>query len=209
MTKRHDDTEKKIAKVAAKARDRAHKTVSHLWWWLLLRGIALIVLAICALVWPQKTLGLLVKILGVYLMIDGFWATVTYALAKQKDHGLLASAAGLLVGAVLLFWTGVGARVFMTIVGIWALLQGLGLYFSVRKEADVDPESRQWVKYVAIALAIAGLILIVWPSSGLVTVAWLLSAVAFLLGAAMVFVSSKLRGVANRLERTVDAGISE
>jgi len=187
--------------VAAKARDRAHQTVSHLWWWLLLRGIALIALAICALLWPQKTLGLMVKILGVYLIVDGLWATITYALAKQKDHGLLASAAGLVVGLVLLFWTGVSARVFMTILGIWALLQGLGLYFSVRKESEVDPDSKNWVMYVSAGLAIAGIILIVWPSTGVVTVSWLLCALAFLLGGGMVFVAMKMRRIAHRIER--------
>lgn len=190
----------KLKKVAGKARVKALHAVSHLWWWLLLRGIALIALAICALVWPQKTLGIMVKILGAYLIIDGLWSSITYALAKQKDHGLLASATGLVVGAVLLFWTGVSSRVFMTIVGIWALLQGVGLYISIRKEAEVDPESRKWIRYIAIAMAIAGIILIVWPSTGVVTVAWLIAIIAFLLGAAMVFASTKLRSVAQRIK---------
>lgn len=191
---------KKFKKVAGKARDKASNAVAHLWWWLLFRGIALIILAVFSLVWPQKTVGLMVKILGVYLMIDGLWASVTYAFAKDKDHNLLFGAIGLLVGTVLLLWTGVSGRVFMAIIGIWALLQGVGLYFSARREVDVDQESKQWVKYVAIALAAAGIVLIIWPSTGVVTIAWLLAAVAFLLGGGMVFAAIKLRTVAKRIE---------
>ena len=194
-----DDHPKKVKKVAAKARDKAHDTVCNLWWWLLVRGVALLVLAVCALVWPQKTVGLLVKILGVYLIIDGLWAGVTYALSDKKNHSLLVGAVGLLVGAVLLFWTDVSGRILMTIVGIWAVLQGLGLYFTVRKEAEADAEAKSLVKWLAIGLAIAGLILVVWPSSGVTAIGWLVSAVSGLIGCAMVFVSMKLRSVGQRI----------
>ena len=52
------------------------------------------------------------------------------------------------------------------------------------------------MKGMAMAMAVAGLVLVIWPNTGVVTVAWLLAAVAGLLGAGMVFVSMKLRGVA-------------
>lgn len=189
----------KIKKVAAKARDKAHDAVCNLWWWLLLRGIALIVLAICALVWPQKTVGLMVKLLGIYLIVDGLWASLTYALTEKRDQSLLVGAVGLLVGAVLLFWTDVSGRIFMTIIGIWAVLQGLGLYMTVRKETKADQEAKSLVKCLAIGLAIAGLVLVIWPSSGVTAIGWLISAVSLLIGVGMVFISLKLRSVGQRI----------
>jgi uncharacterized membrane protein HdeD (DUF308 family) len=189
----------KLKKVAAKARDKTHDALCNLWWWLLLRGVALIVLAVCALFWPQKTVGLLVKILGVYLIIDGLWSSVTYAVSKEKDHSLLVGALGLLVGAVLLFWTGVSGRVFMTIIGIWAVLQGVGLYWTTRNEAQADVEAKSLLKWLAIGLVLAGLVLVIWPSSGVTVIGWLISAVSLLIGGAMVFISMKLRSVGQRI----------
>jgi|GEM_PF-980893 len=189
----------KVKKVAAKARGKAHDAVCGLWWWLLLRGIALVALAVCALVWPQKTVGLLVKLLGVYLIIDGLWATVSYALSEKKDKSLLIGAVGLLVGAILLFWTDVSGRVFMTIVGIWAALQGIGLYFTVRKEREADSQAKGLVSWLAIGLAVAGIVLVVWPSSGVTAIGWLISAASMLVGIGMVFIALKLRTLGQRI----------
>lgn len=194
-----DEKPKPIRQAAAKARAKSHDVVCDLWWWLLVRGIAMIALAVCALVWPQKTVGLMVKILGLYLIFDGIWAGASYAMSKEKKNSLLIGAVGLLVGAILLFWTDVSGRVFMTIVGIWALLQGVGLYFTVRNEEDAEAEARTMVKIVALSLAVAGLVLIVWPSSGVVAIGWLMSAVAAVIGGGMVYVAMKLRTVANRI----------
>ena len=87
----------------------------------------------------------------------------------------------------------------MTIVGIWAVLQGLGLYLTIRKETEADTEARSMVKWLALGLAVAGVILVIWPSSGVTAIGWLIAVVSLLVGAGMVFISLKLRSVGQRI----------
>ena len=65
---------------------------------------------------------------------------------------------------------------------------------------DSDAESRQLFGIVGAVLAVMGLILIVWPSTGVVAISWLIAVVALLLGCLLIFVATRLRHVSKRID---------
>lgn len=188
----------KLPPGVSEAKSRVSGKLGEIWWWFLIRGVLALVLAAVAFFWPEKTVALFVKLLGGYLLIDGSLGAIGAFRSEGKGSVPVFAVAGLLVGAVLLFWTGVSVRVFLVLVGVWALVQGVGMFFSSRNK-DVDPEAGKLVGIVGGVLATAGIILILWPNTGVVAVSWLLSAVAFVIGGFMVFVAIRLRRVARRL----------
>ena len=188
----------KLRKVVTGAKDRVSDKLSDIWWWFLIRGVLALLLAVVALFWPQKTIAVFVNLLGAYLLIDGVLGAIGAFRSGGKGDVPVFAIAGLLVGAVLLFWTGVSVRIFLVLVGVWALIQGVGMFLSSRKK-DTDPEAGKLVGMVGGVLALAGLILILWPNTGVVTVSWLLAAIAFVVGAVMIYVAIRLRRVARRV----------
>lgn len=189
-----------LKQVVARAKDRVSDTLGDLWWWFMIRGVMLLLLAALAVVWPQQTVGLLVKLLGGYLLLDGLLGVIGAYRARDRRGAPVIAIAGLLVGAVLLFWTGASMRVFLVLVGVWALIQGVGMFFSSRNQ-ESDTESRSLVAMAGGGLAFAGLILLLWPNTGVVAVSWLIAGVTLLIGCLLIFVATNLRRIAKRLNQ--------
>ena len=78
------EKQKRVGEVAAAAKERIGAKLGDIWWAILLRGLLALGLAVCAFVWPEKTLGLFVKLLGAYFLIDGVIAAV--GAYRGGDH---------------------------------------------------------------------------------------------------------------------------
>ncbi len=189
---------KKIRQVVTGAKQRVSNKLEDIWWWFMMRGIMAVGLAIAALVWPQMTIGIMVNLLGVYLLLDGVMGAVGAVRSGGQRGFPVFAIASMAVGAILLFWTGLSIRVFLTLVGVWAVLQGTALYLSNRS-TDSDAETRQLFGIAGAILAASGLILIVWPGTGIVAISWLLSFIALVIGSVMIFVATRLRRLSKRI----------
>ena len=56
---------------ATGARIRISDKLSDVWWSLLIRGLLAIGLAIALFFWPQATLALFIRLIGLYVLFDG------------------------------------------------------------------------------------------------------------------------------------------
>src|SRR5690349_16795046 len=56
------------------------------WWALALRGVAAILFAVIAFVWPEITAAALILLFGVYALIDGIFALIA-GLRAAQHHG--------------------------------------------------------------------------------------------------------------------------
>jgi uncharacterized membrane protein HdeD (DUF308 family) len=188
----------KIRQVASAAKQHVSNKLDDIGWWFMIRGILALSLAVVALFWPEKTIGILVKLLGAYLLIDGVIGAVgAFRSGGQRGFPVFAIVS-MAVGAILIFWTGISVRFFLTLVGVWALLQGAGIFLSNRS-ADSDTETRQLFGTVGAVLAVAGLILIVWPGTGIVAISWLIAVVASIIGCVLILIASRLRRLKKRV----------
>lgn len=189
----------KDREVAQQENGKVAKTLSDLWWSFLVRGLLAIVLAVCALIWPQQTMTLLTKLLGVYFLIDGGAGLIATLRNSDKRTSLLPAVVGLVAGIVLIFWAAISARVFLLIVGVWAVLQGAGMLLSAWQMKRGD-EVRMTVGLVGLAVVVVGIGFVVWPETGIVAVSWLIAVGAAIVGGLLIFLATRLKRARKRVE---------
>lgn len=71
---------------------------------------------------------------------------------------------------------------------------GTNLFLAGRGAENDDP-NRALLTTNGTVLAVVGLVLIIWPGVGAITISWLVAALAFLIGALLVFLALRLRRV--------------
>ncbi|MGB7932346.1 MAG: DUF308 domain-containing protein [Gammaproteobacteria bacterium] len=184
---------------AAGLQNRVGGKMSGIWWAFLLRGLLALGLGVSALIWPSLTLALLIRLVGLYAMLDGAAGIVTGIRNRELQSYLVLALASLAVGAVLIFWPGVTVKGLLILLGIWAVLQGTNLFLAGRS-AEYDDPNRALLTTSGTVLAVIGLVLIIWPGVGVVTISWLVAALAFLIGALLVFMGLRLRQVKLRVD---------
>ena len=199
------DDQYRVREAMFDAKQRVYDTLGDIWWWLLIRGVLALCLGFFAIFWPQKTVSILVNLLGAFLLFDGVVGAVRAVRAGGRlgfpTHALLS----LVIGFLLLFWTGNSIRVFLTLVGVWALLQGTSLYWASRGVKNSEVETRGMFGSVGIALAVIGLILIMWPTMGVVAISWLVATIALIIGFVLVFLATRLRRLSDRMNSRLDS----
>jgi len=190
--------DERLQAAATGARDRVSNRLGEIWWAFLVRGLLALALGIGALFWPKATLTLLVQLVAIFVLLDGVAAI--YSAFRSRDLGayLLPGLVSLVVGAVLLFMPGVTVRLLFIILGAWALFQGVSLLLAARKLEATDP-NRGLVITMGVIAAIVGAVLILWPGTGAVAISWVIAALAFLVGALMIFLGLRLRRVEQRV----------
>ena len=184
---------------AAGLQNRISGKLSGIWWAFLLRGLLALGLGVSALIWPGLTLALLIRLIGIYAVLDGAAGIVSSLRHRELQSYLVLSLASLAVGAILIFWTGVTVKGLLIILGFWAVLQGANLLIAGRG-AEYDDPNRTLLTTTGTVLAVIGLVLIIWPGAGVVTISWLVAALAFLIGALLVFLALRLRRVKRRVD---------
>jgi uncharacterized membrane protein HdeD (DUF308 family) len=184
---------------AVRARAGISNKLGDVWWLLLVRGLLAVALGIAALFWPQATLALLIRFIALYVLFDGivtlFGVFRGQGLSATLGPGLIS----ILVGAVLLLWPDVTARALLVLVGVWVLLQG-GVVFLAGRQADPNDPERGSTMVVGAAAAVVGLVLVIWPGTGAVTISWAVGIAALLLGVLVIYLALRLRRVNRRID---------
>ncbi|MEE8633831.1 MAG: HdeD family acid-resistance protein [Methyloceanibacter sp.] len=188
----------KLQTAAAGAQARISDKLGGVWWSLLVRGFLALALGVAAIFWPKATLELLVRLVGLYVLFDGIVSLVGAFRARELRAYLVPGLISVAVGVVLLFWPDVTGRLLLIIVGIWALFQGVTLFWAGR-QTDADNPERSLTMTIGAVAAIAGVILIVWPGTGSVAISWVIGIAALLVGALLIFLASRVRQAAQRV----------
>lgn len=166
------------------------------WWALFLRAIAAIVLAIVAFMYPVKALGFLVILFGVYALADGILAVIASIRGLRRGdkwgamlaEGLLGIAAGL----IALTWPGITAVALALLVAAWALITGLFEVAAAIKLRKVI--ENEWLLILGGVLSIIfGILVMMRPGAGVITLVFLLGAYALAYGIVTLVLAFKVR----------------
>ena len=195
MSKRHE----RAAEIAATAKHRVDDKLGHIWWAILLRGLLVIAMAICAFAWPEKTLGLLVKLLGGYFLIDGIIGAVGAFRSSDKTSPLVQTIVSLATGLVLLFWADVSGKIFLVLVGVWLGLQGFGLFLSAIQMSGEDRE-RGLTMAIGGVMALIGIVFVFWTDTGVVAISWLIGIGALIIGGLLVYLATRVKQLRTRID---------
>lgn len=166
------------------------------WWIFLLRGLFAIILGIIALLMPGITFTTLVIFLGAYMLIDGIFSVIT-AISGRKTMeywgwvlaiGLLSILAGIVTfmnpfvtGAALLY-----------LVAFWAIVVGLlEIVVAIRLRKVITGEG--WYIVAGILGIIFGILIILNPIAGAITITLIFGFYALIFGFILIFFAMRLK----------------
>ena len=169
------------------------------WWAFLLRGIAAIAFGVAALAWPSATLQILVWVFGAYLLVDGvslFISLIAGDPAARRSGWSVAlmGIISVVIGVASFIWTDAMALSLLYVIAFWAITTGVllvatAIYF--RREID----NEFWLALGGVSSVIFGILLIVFPGAGLLSLVWLVAVWSIVFGVANIGFSFRLHAV--------------
>jgi uncharacterized membrane protein HdeD (DUF308 family) len=171
-----------------------------IWWAFMLRGVFAGVLGIFALIWPTPTFTILTRMIGLYCLADGLPGLVGALRASDRGTYLRQAVVSLAVGGFLLFWPSTSARTLLMVFGGWALFTGVSQILAARR-ANVEDTDRGLMTTMGGAMAGVGLVLLIWPGTGVVAISWIIALVALLFAALLIFLALRLKRLKKRVDK--------
>ncbi|MER6947315.1 HdeD family acid-resistance protein [Nonomuraea sp. NPDC000554] len=171
--------------------------IARTWWLILVRGILALIFGVLALVWPGLTLLALVILFGAYALVSGIFALFAAFKHGVKSRAwlILSGILGIVAGILAFVWPGITSLALLYVVAFWALFSGVSEV--IAGIALREMITNEWTLIVGgILSVIFGILLIIWPGAGLLTLVWLLGIFAILYGIAMVVLSFRVKKLA-------------
>ena len=175
------------------------KSVANTVWWLvLLRGIFMAIFGIIALVSPGIALLALVWLFGIYAILDGIAAIAIGIRARGEPQWVWTIVQGVvsvLAGVIALIWPGLTALALLFVVAFWAIVLGIaeiGGAFASRRSGST---AWGWTLAAGILNVIFGVLLLIWPASGILTLIWLVGIFTLASGIALIVLAFRVRSV--------------
>jgi uncharacterized membrane protein HdeD (DUF308 family) len=184
-------------------------SLSRNWWLVALRGLLILLFGLAALVWPGVTLAVLVLWVGAGLLVNGAFA-LGAAIAGHDVEGrgwlVLEGVLGIVAGIIAFGYPGITQFLLLWMVAGWAVASGVAeIAAAVHFRKVITGE---WLLGLAGVLSVLfGVLLIVWPVAGLLTLALVIGWYAILYGAALIALGVRLRNLRSGLAGDV-GGVS-
>lgn len=102
--------------------------LSRHWWWLALRGIAMILFGVIALAWRGDTVGSFMLLFGGFALMDGLltiFVALTDVAGNKRGWILVQGSVSIALAVISFFWTESAATILLYLVAAWALITGI------------------------------------------------------------------------------------
>jgi uncharacterized membrane protein HdeD (DUF308 family) len=169
------------------------------WWWTyVVRGAIAILFGILAFAAPAFGIAILVALFAAWAIIDGIGNLVAGIRTRGGDRswwlevleGLVSVAAGVLA----LLVPDIAARALVLIIGAWAVLTGvIEIVLAVRLRRVIEGEV--WMALGGVASIVFGVVLVIFPATGALSLVWLIGSFAIAFGVFLVILGWRLRGI--------------
>jgi uncharacterized membrane protein HdeD (DUF308 family) len=168
------------------------------WGWILLRGVAAVVVGILAFAWPEPTLIALTLVWGIYALADGAFALIAAFSIRINGKPVWSLAVlgvlGVALGVVTFIWPGLTALTLLMMIAAWAFLMGaLQIVAAIRIRQLIEHE---WFLALSGVISILfGGMLIFNPDAGARAVVWLIGGYAVLFGVLLIVLGIQFRRI--------------
>jgi uncharacterized membrane protein HdeD (DUF308 family) len=167
------------------------------WWVIAIRGIAAIAFGVLTFVWPAITLLGMVYLFGAYALVDGVSSIIGAVRGEPgtRGHGLTVAIwgiAGVIAGIIAFVNPGLTAITILYVIGAWAIVIGAAqIYAAYRLRREIEGE---WLMAIGGVASIAfGILVVVAPGAGILSVLALIGTFAILFGLSLLALSWRLR----------------
>lgn len=169
--------------------------LSKNWWIFLIRGFAAILFGIAVLLFPAIALEVLVLLVAAYLFVDGIF-NVIYALQNRSRSRwwvlLLEGFISVLAGIGAFLFPAITSLILLNIVAFWAILTGLmEIIYAIEMRKVIENEL--WMGLGGVLSVLFGILLILFPGTGLLSLLGLLAGFAIVFGIFMIIFAFRLR----------------
>lgn len=175
----------------------ARERLGGTWWSFMIRGILAGVLGLCALFWPNTTVELLITLVGVFCVVDGLTGLLGVFRTSARGAGLVAPLVSVGIGLVLLFWPDATVRTLLVVFGALLLVIGISVIAGARR-GRLQGADRSFMTTIGGVTAAVGLIMVLWPGTGVVAISWVIAIPALLLAALLIFMALRLKRLAEQ-----------
>jgi len=177
------------------------------WWLFAIRGLAAIIFGVLAFVWPDSTLTVLVYLFGAYVLIDGasLIAAVLMGDPLAQMHKWAITAIGLIgivAGIVTFVYPGLTALTLLYIVAFWAIGTGILQLASAITLRDAMVGAA-WLGLGGVLSIVFGIVLVVFPGAGLLSLVWLVGLWAVVFGISSLGLAYDLRQIDKAVKSAV------
>lgn len=166
------------------------------WWALLIRGFAAFIFGILAFLWPGATILTIGILFGAYAFVDGIFAIVTAVRAAEQHERwwpfLIEGIVGIVIAAITFYDIRITLLALYLTIAAWAVITGILEFvaaFQLRKEIA----NEIWLILGGIASIVFGLLMIIFPLAGFLTIIWLIAAYAMVFGILMMALAFRVR----------------
>ncbi|KHJ74102.1 MULTISPECIES: HdeD family acid-resistance protein [Rhodococcus] len=180
--------------------DPFRSLLKQIWWVVLLRGILAVLFGVVALVWPGITVWALVVVFAAYAIIDGIVLVVQSVRDKPEGWGwwLAMGIVSVLAGLVALFWPGITALALLYVIAFYAILFGItGIVGGIRFR-KVPESGWVWSVLAGVVAVLFGIVLLIFPGEGILSLIVLLGIYAILFGVLLVILAFQARSAAKK-----------
>jgi uncharacterized membrane protein HdeD (DUF308 family) len=175
------------------------KNHTRSWGALLFGGIVSVLFGIIALIWPGKTLLVIIAFFGVFILAESV-VTIAITIAHRKEYerwwlGLIGGGLGLIIGGITVFRP-ITATVFLLyLIAAWALITGvLVIIAAVRLRKTIQNE---WFLILGGVIAVVfSIFVFARPLATAVVMMWIISAFVLVFGGLLIFLAFRLRRTA-------------
>jgi uncharacterized membrane protein HdeD (DUF308 family) len=165
------------------------------WWALVVRGIIAILFGLLAVVWPGLTVTALIILFGAYAVVDGIFTIVAAAMGGGMGNRwglLLEGIVSVIAGIIAFVWPGLTALALLYVIAFWAIVTGiLEIVAAVRLRREITNELALGIAGVLSILF--GLIAIVFPRAGALSIIWIIAVYAILFGILLIALGLRVR----------------
>ncbi|MEV4837258.1 HdeD family acid-resistance protein [Nonomuraea sp. NPDC049486] len=170
--------------------------LARTWWMPLVRGIAAVIFGILALIWPGITLLVLVIFFGAYAIVDGIVAIYSAYRheVRSRAWAVALGVIGILAGLAAFIWPGITSLVLLYLIALWAIFTGIAEIADGIQLRKVI--SNEWMLILGGVLSVIfGVLLLLWPAAGLLSLVWLVGIFALLYGITLIALSFRLKKI--------------
>ena len=165
------------------------------WWVLVLRGSVAILFGALTILAPGISLLTLAVLWGAFALVDGLFNLILAARGARAGRRwgwlLFQGIVSVVAGSLTFVWPGIAVLVLLTLIAIWAMLTGVAeIAVAIRLRREIHGE---WLLATSGLVSIVlGVLLLSFPGSGALAVAWMIGVYAMVFGALLIGLGLRL-----------------
>ena len=172
--------------------------VARWWWTFVLRGVLAIAFGVIAFLAPGLGIGVLVGVFAAYAIIDGVGSLIAGISGRGTDRNwwleLLEGIVGVIAGVFAIVFPEVAAEALVLVIAAWSIVTGIvEIFTAIRLREQIKGEG--WLALAGVASILFGVVLILFPGAGALSLVWLIGSFSFVFGAFLVLLGLRLRRV--------------